>query len=292
MSLESGLINEVKGKLADQRGTLSSIRQPSRPDQWHDHDQTTHYSAAVERVIGVMRGQSHELLRLEQLADIANLSPFHFNRIFRQTVGLPPGKFLSTLRLDRAKRLLLTTDLSITTICFEAGYSSLGTFTTQFTQVVGVSPRRLRLLRATFETPRLDRLHHQYVHETKPDQQALTVHGSIIAPESFSGSIFIGLYPIAAPLGQPVSCVFLNALGDFQLKAEKPGRYHLFAGAIPWSNDPLAYLLPCEQTAWFARTASVIMLRSDTFTSCGVMSLRRRRPTDPPLLTIPSALTT
>lgn len=292
MSLDSRLINEAKGTHADQHGTRLSIHQPQKLEHWHDQEPLTNHTEAVERVINVMRGQSHESLRMEQLADIANLSPFHFNRIFRQTVGLPPGKFLSTLRLDKAKRLLLTTNLSITAVCFEAGYSSLGTFTTQFTQVVGVSPRRLRMIGATFEAPRLDRLQQQYAHGAKLDQRPLQVYGTISAPESFSGSIFIGLYPIAAPLGQPVSCVFLNALGDFQLKAEKPGMYHLFAGAIPWSNDPLAYLLPCEQTAWFGKTTGFVTLRPDTPTICGLISLRRRRPTDPPLLTIPSALTT
>src|SRR5450432_625377 len=104
------------------------------------------HQGVVERVIQTMHTHLCEPLALEDMADIACLSPYCFSRVFHQIVGIPPGEFLATLRLDRAKQLLLTTSLSITDICFEVGYVGLGSFTTRFTQQVGVSPRHLRNL--------------------------------------------------------------------------------------------------------------------------------------------------
>ena len=101
---------------------------------------------AVERVIAAMRERVDNTLPLHAMAEIAHLSPYHFARTFRQVTGIPPGEFLGNLRLQRAKELLLTTDLSASEVCFEVGYASLGTFTTRFTQLVGVSPGRMRRL--------------------------------------------------------------------------------------------------------------------------------------------------
>ncbi len=80
------------------------------------------------------------------MSRVAYLSTFHFNRVFHQITGLPPAKFISAMRLDEAKRLLLNTNQSITDICFEVGYNSLSTFTRRFTQRVGLGPREFRYL--------------------------------------------------------------------------------------------------------------------------------------------------
>src|SRR6476619_1111248 len=74
----------------------------------------------------------------------AYLSRFHFNRVCREITGLPPVRFHTALRIAAAKRLLLTTDMSVTEVSLEVGYQSLGTFTTHFHELVGVSPRTLR----------------------------------------------------------------------------------------------------------------------------------------------------
>ncbi len=113
-------------------------------------DHFSHASAlhgpAIERVISAMRGRVGDTLPLHAMAEIAHLSPYHFARVFRQVTGIPPGEFLGALRLERAKQLLLTTDLSVTEICFEVGYGSLGTFTSRFTRLVGLPPGRTRRL--------------------------------------------------------------------------------------------------------------------------------------------------
>ena len=74
------------------------------------------------------------------LAREAALSTWHFHRLFTGTFGSTPHDFLTQLRIDRAKQLLASGTVSVTETCFEAGYSSLGSFSTRFRSVVGVSP--------------------------------------------------------------------------------------------------------------------------------------------------------
>ena len=86
------------------------------------------HARSVERVIRAMTGRLDRPMTNEEMAEIACFSPYHFNRIFRGLTGIPPIQFHYALRLERAKRLLATTDLGVTDICFEVGYNSLGTF--------------------------------------------------------------------------------------------------------------------------------------------------------------------
>ena len=89
-------------------------------------------------------------ISLKDAAHEACLSPFHFHRLFAQTFGQTPHDFLIRRRIDEAKRLLVQTDSSITEICFEVGYSSLGSFSTLFQKEVGCSPTDYRLGAAHF----------------------------------------------------------------------------------------------------------------------------------------------
>src|SRR5712691_2266536 len=106
---------------------------------------------AARRSIQAMHTHLHEVLTLEDLASVACLSPSHFTRVFRRLIGIPPGEFLSALRFQAARRLLVTTSLSVTDICFEVGYTSTGSFTSRFTHLVGLSPRQLRQRAHAFE---------------------------------------------------------------------------------------------------------------------------------------------
>src|SRR5947207_12815364 len=76
---------------------------------------------AVERAIQTMHTHLDEVLTLEDLASVACLSPSHFTRVFHRLIGVPPGEFLSALRFQAARHLLLTTPLSVTDLCFVVG---------------------------------------------------------------------------------------------------------------------------------------------------------------------------
>ena len=91
-------------------------------------------------------------ITLQDAAKEACLSPFHFHRLFMQTFGQTPHDFLTTRRIEEAKRLLVQSNLSITEICFEVGYSSLGSFSSLFLKHVGCSPRDYRIGAARFHS--------------------------------------------------------------------------------------------------------------------------------------------
>ncbi len=79
-------------------------------------------------------------LDVEALARGANMSAGHLSREFRRAYGESPYGYLMTRRIERAMALLRRGDLSVTEVCFEVGCASLGTFSTRFTELVGVPP--------------------------------------------------------------------------------------------------------------------------------------------------------
>jgi AraC-like DNA-binding protein len=79
-------------------------------------------------------------LDVEALARDAYVSAGHLSRQFRLAYGESPYSYLMTRRIERAMALLRRGDLSVTEVCFEVGCSSLGTFSTRFTELVGVPP--------------------------------------------------------------------------------------------------------------------------------------------------------
>jgi AraC-like DNA-binding protein len=87
-------------------------------------------------------------LNVEALAADAHMSAGHFSRSFRQAYGESPYGYVMTRRIERAMALLRRGDLSVTDVCFEVGCSSLGTFSTRFTELVGVAPSAYRRLQA------------------------------------------------------------------------------------------------------------------------------------------------
>lgn len=79
-------------------------------------------------------------LDVEALANGAHMSAGHLSRRFKATFGESPYSYLMTRRIERAMALLRRGDLSVTDVCFQVGFSSLGTFSTRFSELVGRSP--------------------------------------------------------------------------------------------------------------------------------------------------------
>ncbi len=91
-----------------------------------------------------MDAASHEAWPVRRLARVSGVSEAHFARSFRQAFGIPPHRYLLTRRVERATALLRDTDLAITDIAFQTGWSSLGTFGRTFRDITGESPGDLR----------------------------------------------------------------------------------------------------------------------------------------------------
>ncbi|WP_159671292.1 helix-turn-helix transcriptional regulator [Streptomyces mexicanus] len=83
-------------------------------------------------------------LNVEALARGVNMSAGHLSRQFRAAYGESPYAYLMTRRIERAAALLRRGDLSVTEVCFAVGCASLGTFTTRFTELVGMPPGAFR----------------------------------------------------------------------------------------------------------------------------------------------------
>ena len=86
-------------------------------------------------------------LDVPALARTALMSPAHFSRQFRAAYGETPYGYLLTRRIERAKALLRRGDLTVTEVCMEVGFTSLGSFSSRFTELVGESPTAYRARR-------------------------------------------------------------------------------------------------------------------------------------------------
>ena len=240
------------------------------------------HTQAVERAIQVMHTHLHELLTLEDLASVAYLSPFHFNRVFRRLIGIPPGEFLSALRFQAARRLLLTTPLSVTDICFEVGYTSTGSFTSRFTQLVGLSPRLLRQRAHEFEPLPLEHSESQAILPSYfPQKNALL--GRISSPIPFQGTIYVGLFTSPIPQGAPARCTRLSAPGFYQLHGIADGVYYLRAAAFPVAPNLQACLLPGEKMLLGHNTSPLVIYKGHVSGDPDLV-LHSPRLTDPPLV--------
>lgn len=100
--------------------------------------------ARLRRVRDRIDREYAQPLDVEALARGVHLSAGHLSRQFRAAYGEPPYTYLMTRRIERAMALLRLGELSVTEVCFAVGCSSLGTFSTRFTELVGMSPSMFR----------------------------------------------------------------------------------------------------------------------------------------------------
>jgi AraC family transcriptional regulator len=239
---------------------------------------------AVERVIVAMHAQIDETMSLKDMSKIAYISRCHFTNIFHQVTGIPPFQFLYALRLATAKRLLLTTERSVIDVCYEVGYNSLGTFTTRFTQLVGLSPCRLRHLAQQMTDLSIGSFIHDDPGKFRHLLPGAYVTGRVDSLASVGGVIFVGLFQTLIPQGRPVGGTLLNAVGDFSIGPIPDGRYYIFAAAFPKTTDPLTYLLPDPAAQLVAVGASPIIVQEGIARDEAYLTLRPMEIRDPPIL--------
>lgn len=98
----------------------------------------------ARRVLDYMRAHLHDDIGLEELAATVDLSTHYFTEAFRKAVGVPPYRYLLQQRVEKAKELLLNSDLPISIVSERSGFASQTQFTTNFKRLVGVTPARFR----------------------------------------------------------------------------------------------------------------------------------------------------
>ena len=108
------------------------------------------------RARDLLRNIDERRLSIQEVAREAGVSPFHFIRQFQAMFGCTPHQFRIQAQLDRAKHLLAVSDYSVTDVCMEVGFSSLGSFSDLFARRVGASPSVYRRrVRAIMPGPRV-----------------------------------------------------------------------------------------------------------------------------------------
>lgn len=239
---------------------------------------------AIERATTLIRSQFAEPLTLNDIAASAYMSRFHFSRVFRQETGISPGRFLAAIRIHEAKRLLLTSQTSIADISCLVGYTSLGTFTTRFTECVGVSPGQFRRL-----------AEHDVLGPVKAATPAATrpvgsLAGTVVV-DGASGlrPVFLGVFDRRIPQGKPKACLKLPAAGEWFMEHVPVGEWYVLAVTTGSALTTYPHPSAIEQPM-LVGGAGPLMIRDGALSSTAIR-LRPPCPTDPPvLLALPSLL--
>lgn len=185
---------------------------------------------SVERVIRAMRENLGDQITIDDMARTAMFSKFHFSRIFQRVTGISPGRFLSALRLQEAKRLLLATSLTVADISHLVGYNSIGTFSSRFRSSVGVSPTEYRQFRG-FVVPLPNGLGEQ--------GGRTRVRGQVwSAPRCRPAHIVVGLFPDRIMQGSPVRHATIDGTGPFALDDVPEGTWYLMACSAEVGVEP------------------------------------------------------
>jgi AraC family transcriptional regulator len=228
---------------------MSSLLATPAPRAANVHSMAAHRAGrtvphAVLRAIELMSERYSEPLTMNELAASVFVSTFHFSRIFAKATGVTPGRYLTAVRMVEAKRLLLTTTMTVSDIVCTVGYSSVGTFTTRFTQAVGMSPARYRdpqvhdMLLAI--APRFQHLPSPDVleepcsaHVARRQASDATVRARVELPAGGTTHLVIGVFDESVPQCAPVAWTSVRRTGTdtVTIPAVPAGRWHVLAAA-------------------------------------------------------------
>jgi AraC-like DNA-binding protein len=246
----------------------------------------------MERVIAYMHERLGEQITVDDMARIAMFSKFHFSRVFRNSTGISPGRFLSALRLEEAKTLLVSTTMSIADVSNHVGYSSLGTFSYRFKRAVGVSPSVYRATGGLF-TREL-----AYGEADAVGAGDATIRGEIVVSGScLCSTVFLGLFPDALPQGRPVRCTARNGPGVYRFGKVPPGTWYILAFSFPEPETETGSSSgttsrpdedPTEDQGGIAvGSAGPVDIGPATSTMSTDVRLRPAGPLDPPIIFTP-----
>ncbi|MBE4907637.1 helix-turn-helix transcriptional regulator [Bacillus luteolus] len=243
---------------------------------------TIDQEVAVAKAIEYMKENLDKDITSEELARRVGYSPFHFSRIFKEITGVSPRHFLSALRIESGKRVLVnSSSSSVLKALLTVGFKSLGTFSSKFKHFVGLSPKQFQL--STEELT--DFINHfgksqtaSHLEVGKPPMLTCKLE----VPVNFKGVIFVGLFPRPIPDQKPiVGTAFTQQQTSCTFSEIPPGSYFLLVTAIKISLNPRDYFL--LDTALRGKYDKMIEVREDTRLELK-LTLREPVPSDPPIL--------
>lgn len=231
----------------------------------------------VERAIDCLWKRYSEPLSLAEMARSALLSRFYFSRLFKDTTGVTPGRFLAAVRVHQAKHLLVHTALRIADVSTAVGYNSLGSFTNYFTASVGASPGRYRRLARSggFDLP-----------GPRPDARAGcgAIAGTLELPAGHGNArVYVGAFRTPIVQYPPAAAVVVHVPAGrpctYHLPEVPEGTWHVHAVGVAdgvWPD-------PWNRSTPLVGGRDAVTVAAAHVTHAGAR-LRRGRPADPPVL--------
>jgi len=246
----------------------------------HRADTVEAYQVSVERAIRHMKEQLAEPLDLDRMAEVAAISKFHFVRVFDQITGTTPHHFHGCLRVQRAKELLLTSKSSITEVCMEVGYASLGSFSKTFRELVGFSPQEFRDMPKKLDAMQFAKGIWGFL-ASRHAVKGPKLQGVVDGPGRPKGFTFVGTFTKGVPQGIPYSGTILLTQGTFKIKRPTIPEFYLMAVLVPFTAD----LTSIVATIPVGLVASLRVQNADVDAGqTPRLRLRPIRPTDPPIV--------
>jgi AraC family transcriptional regulator len=242
-------------------------------------------NCAVDRAVNCIWERYGDPLSLGDMARSAMLSRFHFARVFEEQTGVSPGRFLAAVRIYRAKRLLLAGSMSVAGVSSAVGYSSLSSFTSHFTDSVGISPSRFR------HASQHDRVS---VCGTRPDSPVPegAAMGTIRLPEGYAAArVYVGIFDTQILQRRPQSAALLDVTSPrthpYWLPRVPDGRWYLHAVAVADTDEPEPWTRRHLLVGGGGRVPAAAGGQTSKAT-LGAITLRPRTLTDlPALLALP-----
>jgi len=142
--LAAGRVERAHASDAGPHGKTPGTPGNQRGPLWHAGTVLIEDLVRLRRARDTMDRDYAQPLDVPALARVALMSAGHFSRSFREAYGETPYSYLMTRRIERAKALLRRGDLSVTEVCMAVGCTSLGSFSSRFTELVGMSPSAYR----------------------------------------------------------------------------------------------------------------------------------------------------
>lgn len=236
---------------------------------------------AVVHAIEYMKKHLDEEITSEKLASLVGYSHYHFSRLFKEITGVSPRRYLSALRIESGKKILVdASSSSILKTLLLIGFRSMGTFSTKFKQFVGLSPKQFQV-----HTDDLYQFINQFEYQDKLEPIKVSppvVSCHLEVPKSFKGLIFIGLFPRPMPDQKPIAgAAITHNQADCVFSSVPLGTYYVLAAALPLSFHPKDYFLLDKSL----RGKSDHSIEVTEMTEAEVrIALREPLPYDPPIL--------
>lgn len=154
--LEAGHVLKAAGASTEQISAaayrlLMRLHETARP-----YETSSGYPLLVDAGIGIMRQEFAHLYGVDEVAERLGVTTAHFTRLFSQTVGTPPGRFLKQQKLAYAKKMLLLPEMTVTMVAEMTGYSNVNYFSKVFHKETGMTPGEYRKLHQSADVERED----------------------------------------------------------------------------------------------------------------------------------------